>query len=877
MKTLSLSLLALLLSSSIFSQDSTKVEVPKRIYTTASISSYSTPEIDGILNDDAWNAVEWTTDYIENQPDENTPPTEQTKMKIAYDDKNIYVAFRCYDAEPENIVKRLSRRDGFEGDWVEVNFDSFNDDRTGFSFTVTAAGVKGDEFISNNGNFDGSYNPIWYVKTNIDTEGWTAEMRIPLSQLRFSADQDQVWGLQSTRRYFRAEERSLWQRLPADAPGFVSEFGELRGLVGLKPQKQLEIQPFILGQQDVYEEERGNPFRDGADTKLNAGLDAKIGITNDLTLDLTINPDFGQVEADPAAIALDGFQLFFQEQRPFFVANSNIFNYSLDNFSPGNLFYSRRIGRSPQGFAQSDNIQYTNQPNNTTIYGAAKFSGKTKNGWSLGIIESVTAKEFVEIIDFDNQTTEQIVEPLTNYFVGRAQKDFNDRNSYIGTMFTATNRDLEDGQFLNFLRRDAYSAGIDFKHNWKDRKYYLEGMAYGSHVKGSKEAIARTQQSLTHLFGRVDAGHVEIDTTRTSLSGTGGRLEIGKASGGNFRAHLGGTWRSPELELNDIGFLRRADEIRQYARLSYQTLKPFGNFRRINAQYRHYNSFDFDGNYNVAEHRLDGFAQFKNNWGIETGFIHKPRNFNVSTLRGGPRFRFSKENINYFFIGSDSRKKFVYSGGYVISEAVDKQFTYLELSARMSYQPTDALNLSIRPVYSKNPNQTQYVATREVNGTSRYITANIEQQTLSAQFRLNYTFTPNFSLQFYAQPFVSTGRYSNFNYITDATADNLEDRFQLYNDNQISLENGTYNVDDTENGTTDYSFSNPDFAFSQLNTNLVLRWEYIPGSELFLVWSLNGNAFEQPDNHIASTLTDFVTESRHSNTFLLKATYRFVL
>ena len=387
MKTLSLSLLALLLSSSIFSQDSTKVEVPKRIYTTASISSYSTPVIDGILNDDAWNAVEWTTDYIENQPDENTPPTEQTKMKIAYDDKNIYVAFRCYDAEPENIVKRLSRRDGFEGDWVEVNFDSFNDDRTGFSFTVTAAGVKGDEFISNNGNFDGSYNPIWYVKTNIDTEGWTAEMRIPLSQLRFSADQDQVWGLQSTRRYFRAEERSLWQRLPADAPGFVSEFGELRGLVGLKPQKQLEIQPFILGQQDVYEEERGNPFRDGADTKLNAGLDAKIGITNDLTLDLTINPDFGQVEADPAAIALDGFQLFFQEQRPFFVANSNIFNYSLDNFSPGNLFYSRRIGRSPQGFAQSDNIQYTNQPNNTTIYGAAKFSGKTKNGWSLELLK----------------------------------------------------------------------------------------------------------------------------------------------------------------------------------------------------------------------------------------------------------------------------------------------------------------------------------------------------------------------------------------------------------------------------------------------------------------------------------------------------------
>lgn len=882
MKALTLSLLAFLLltvTSYAQDQDSTSVVVPKRFYTTKSISNLEAPTIDGIIDEAAWDAVAWTTDYIENQPDENTPPSYQTKMKIAYDDKNMYVAFYCLDDEPDKIERRLSRRDGFSGDWVEVNFDSFNDDRSGFSFTVTAAGVKGDEFISNNGNFDDSYNPIWYVGTQIVEDGWTAEMRIPLSQLRFSADQEQVWGLQSTRRFFRNEERSLWQRIPPNAPGFVSEFGELRGLIGLKPQKQIEIQPFIVLQQDEYEAEPENPFREGSDSKFNAGLDAKIGITNDLTLDLTINPDFGQVEADPAQIALDGFQLFFREQRPFFVANSNIFDYSLDNFSADNLFYSRRIGRSPQGFAQGDNIRFTDQPNNTTIYGAAKFSGKTKDGWSLGVIESVTAKEVVEVIDFDDQETEQVVEPLTNYLVGRAQKDFNDRNSYIGGIFTATNRRLEDDGSLDFLRRDAYSGGLDFRHNWANRKYYVEGIGMLSHVRGSEEAIANTQASLTHLFGRVDADHVEIDPTRTSLTGTGGRFEFGKASGGNFNYSVGGTWRSPELELNDIGFLRQADEIRQYFDLNYRTLKPVSIFRNIFANYNQFTTYDFEGNYNRMQHRIASFARFDSNWWIDVGYIHKPRIYTNTTLRGGPRFRFSTENINFFFIGSDSRKKFVYSAGYVVSEAVDKQFTFLEVSGNLSYQPTNALNLSIRPRYSKNPNQTQYVTTQDFNGTTRYITANIDQQTLSAQFRLNYTFTPNLSLQFYAQPFISRGKYSRFNYVTDATADNLQDRFQLYNDEQITLENGSYLIDEDTDGNTDYTFGRPDFDFTQLNTNMVARWEYIPGSEIFLVWSINNSGFNVPngDDHIASTLTNFVTDNRLSHTFVLKATYRFVL
>ncbi len=431
----------LCLSQTNSNTDSTQTNYEKRVYITTSVANREPIKIDGLINDDAWNAVEWSSDYVEFEPDNGTAPTEQTKMKIVYDDKNIYIAFKCYQKDPATIERRMGRRDDFPGDWIEVNIDSYGDDRSAFSFTASASGVKGDEFISNNGNFDSSWNPIWFLDTNIDAEGWTAEIRIPLSQLRFGNDDEQVWGIQSTRRYFNNEERSLWQPLPANPPGWVSEFGELRGIKGIKPQKQLEIQPYTVTQLDTFEAEPGNPFRDGSDTKLTGGLDAKIGITNDLTLDLTINPDFGQVDADPGAISLDGFEIFFQERRPFFVENKNVFDFRVGG-GADNVFFSRRIGRTPQGYTTSNSSlgEFEDFPNNTTILGAAKFSGKTKGGWAIGFLESLTSKEYAEIelntnqdvldgLDEVGEPREEIVEPLTNYMVGRVQKDFNDNNS----------------------------------------------------------------------------------------------------------------------------------------------------------------------------------------------------------------------------------------------------------------------------------------------------------------------------------------------------------------------------------------------------------------------------------------------------------------
>lgn len=899
----------MLFCSFAFAQDATTTTVPKRVYVTKPLNANKAPIIDGILDDKSWDIIEWEGDFIEWIPDENTPPSQQSKFKILYDEKNLYVAYRCYDTEPEKIEKRLSRRDGFAGDRIAIVIDSYHDKRTAFSFTITAAGVKGDEFVSENGdNWDDSWNPIWYAAVSSDSEGWTAEARIPFSQLKFGKAKEQIWGMQVTRLLFRKNERSVWNRIPQDAAGWVSEAGELHGLIDIQPQKQLEIQPFGVAQLDTYPEEMGNPFRDGSDFKLNGGLDAKIGITNDLTLDLTVNPDFGQVEADPGAIALDGFQLFFEEQRPFFVENKNIFDFEFAN-GQDNIFYSRRIGRSPQGSITNSSDDHKNRPNNSTILGAAKFSGKTKNGWSIGFLESITSREIAEIQNRNGQRREALIEPLTNYMVARVQKDFNERNTFVGGIFTATNRNLgeafrfdydsdldtytnqADGSEINPFAVDkrennlnrltdaAYTGGIDFMHNWKDRKYYIQGNVVASHIIGSEESITAIQKELTHLFQRVDADHVEVDETRTSLSGTGGRLDIGKAAGGHWRYNGGFIWRSPELELNDIGFLRQADEIRQFANISWRTLKPSKGFRSIWAGLSQFSTYDFEGNYNRIQYEVNSNLNYNNNWWTEIGAAHKPRIFTNTILRGGPRWRFSEENFIFAFSGSDQSKKFYSTLGYVHSEAKQDNFSFIRYVVRLNYQPLDALSLSLNTEFENNPNKTQYVSTVDFSGTPRYITANIDQQTLATTLRVNYSLNPNLSLQYYAQPFISRGTYTDFNYVNNSIAEDLNERVTLFNTDQITFDetNNEYNVDENMDGTVDYEIENPDFAFVQFRSNLVMRWEYIPGSEIFFVWSQGVTGSGNPKDDLFGSLDNQILKKQPDNTFLIKATYRFVL
>ena len=846
-----------------------------KTYTTFEIDVAAAPVIDGNLDESIWESAEWATNFIEVSPDENTDPSEQTKFKILYDQKNLYIALKALDSEPETITNRLSRRDGFVGDRINVLIDSYHDLRTGFLFTVTAAGVRGDEFITDNGdNIDASWNPIWSNKALINDEGWTAEMKIPLSQLRFSNDPNQVWGLNIVRNYFKNNELSAWNRIPIGAAGWVSEAGKLKGLKNIRPQKQIEIQPFVVTKLNRYEAEAGNPYADGSDFNLNAGLDVKIGITNDLTLDVTINPDFGQVEADPAAINLDGFEIFNRDQRPFFVENNNIFDYRFAD-NRNNLFFSRRIGRSPQVYPETTDEAFVNQPQNTTILGAAKFSGKTKNGWSIGVLESMTSKEFTEI-SANGNTSKSLAEPFTNYFVGRVQKDFNKKNTFFGGMFTATNRSLTPA--VSELRKSAYSGGVDFKHQWKNRAYFMDANIVMSHVQGSKEAIKLTQENLTHLFNRVDTSHLEVDPTRTSLTGTGGRFGIGKVGGQHWNYNAGFKWVSPELELNDIGFLRNADEMIQYANLSYRSIKPTGIFRDFNVRFKQFSAFDFEGNYNRIQYQLNGSASFLNNWEIDFGLAHKPHIFSNSILRGGPRWRFSQENFQFLFVGSDRRKKFFGKIGLIHSQAKENNFSLLTFESELNYQPTNALNISLSPEYSISKNQTQYVTQSDYNNSaSRYVLGTIDNHTLMASVRLDYTINPNLSIQYYGQPFISRGRYKDFKYVTNPVAERLSDRFRLYDSNQINLNGNDFQVDENRDGVMDYSFSNPDFSFVQFNSNLVLRWEYIPGSELFLVWSQGITSSVASSNGLFEGIETGILEERPQNIFLIKATYRFVL
>lgn len=848
-------------------------------YTTARVQG-SAPEIDGLINDEAWNQVEWAGgDFRQVMPDKGKPASVQTKFKILYDAKNLYVLFRCYDPDPSKIVKRMSRRDGFDGDWVEIHIDSYYDKRTAFSFTSSVSGVKGDEYVSNNGdNWDASWDPIWFLKTSIDHEGWIAEVKIPLSQLRFTDKSELTWGINVLRRYFYKQERSQWQYVPPDASGYVHRMGEMVGITGIKPQKQFEVQPYIVTQAETFEKENGNPYATGNTSGVSFGLDTKIGITSDITLDLTVNPDFGQVEADPSQVNLTAFELFFREQRPFFNEGNNTLDYPIAGMGGVNLFYSRRVGRAPQTRADTDASgpddvdEYVKPNNRTTILGAAKLTGKNKKGFSWGIMESVTSREFAEI-DSLGYKRQQITEPLTNYFVSRAQQDINKGNTIVGGIFTAMHRKLEDPR-LNWLHKEAYSGGLDFLHHWKNRAYYINARGVISHVKGSAEAIAETQLSSERFFQRPDNDHTAFDPTRKSLTGTAGQLILGKRSG-RLVSDLGVKWHSPEFEINDLGFMQQGDIIDQWFSMSYRIMEPKGITRSQRYGIFNWRWFDFGGKKLSEGYSANANVEFKNFWFTGMGVNYMPGRASNNDLRGGPSLKYPGNLYLWTFVNTDQRKKLSFQvnpefgiGNEGFSREVNLDFGFV-------YRPTNAITISMSPSFNSNKNQMQYVATTNANGKNEYIVGAIDQTSVRVVMRMTYMITPNLSVQYYGQPFGTSGSYSNFKAITDSRARAYANRFVALSP-ALSLTDNEYSVDQNNDGNTDYSFGRPDFNFGQFRSNMVLRWEYIPGSTFFLVWARERNgAFY--DSHPDHSNYSFDFNQKGHNIFLMKFTYRFRL
>ncbi|MEM6843578.1 MAG: DUF5916 domain-containing protein [Bacteroidota bacterium] len=870
-----------LFSPQVIAQTATAM-LTKKVYQTYLISKDQSPEIDGRLDDALWqDKTHWESGFVQRLPDENATPSEQTSFKLVYDASYLYVGIQCHNYNASQINQRMSRRDGYNGDWVEVIFDSYHDLRSAFSFSVSAAGVKSDKSISLNGTKeDLVWNPIWYAKSSVQADGWTAEMKIPLSQLRFGNQEKQVWGLQLQRRLLANEELSVWQRVPQSAAGWVSEFGELHGLNHLKQQRQLEIQPFAVGWLNTFEKDPANPYRNSNSKNVNFGLDGKVGITNDLTLDFTVNPDFGQVEADPAAIALDGFQLFFEEQRPFFVENKNIFDYRFSapniggSYSSDNLFYSRRIGRSPQRQVSLAGGEYVEAAQQTTILGAIKLSGKTKKGLSVGVLESVTAPEYAEIAG-NNGVRHQLIEPMTNYFVGRIQQDFNNRNTFVGGIITSVQRDNREA--TSFLHRAAHTGGLDILHQWKNRAWYVGGSLVMSHVNGSHEAIQRTQQSIPHLFHREDVDHVTLDTTRTSLTGTGGQIKLGRAGNGRIQFESGLSWRSPELELNDLGFMREADIIQNHLHVAYVSANSFGIFRSASIGYKHWINWDFEENLNYIDWDIELNGTFRNNWSGTFGVFSQPHIYSKSLLQGGPRVFLSDQYGAWWAANSDTRKKLVVSYNGWTKTGGAGSYYLLENAFDITYQPFDRLSTSFAPKYTTVLNRLQYNELQQYDGDNRYITSWLDQHTLSFQLRLNFIINANLAVQYYGEPFISTGKYRDFSYVANPLVSVEEGQLSTFSLEQLAQGAGgkTYHIDENSDGAVDYTIKKPDFSLARFRSNLVVRYEYIPGSEVYLVWSQAMSDSGVLRNNIVDGFREQVIDQMADNTLLVKLTYRF--
>lgn len=874
---ISIVLILIYLATNTYSQT-----IEKKKYET--LFTKTEPEIDGLMNDSCWSNVEWSSDFIQSQPYENKAPSQQTAFKILFDDNNLYVFIRAYDTEPEKISRRISRRDNFDGDIVSIQIDSYYDQQTAFSFTAMASGAKGDEAVTQDGNnWDESWNPVWYLKTSIDNKGWNAEMRIPFSQLRFGKKAEHVWGIQVMRHIFRLEERSTWQYIPKGSPGQVHLYGELYGIKDINPKKQIELLPYTVARIERFEKEEGNPFLDGKKSAISAGLDGKAAITNDLTLDFSINPDFGQVEADPSEVNLSAFESYFSERRPFFVEGKNIYQFQpsstivIHNMGADKLFYSRRIGRYPHHSPDLSDGEYADIPESSTILGAMKLSGKTKKGLSVGILESVTANENA-VIDHAGVRRNESVEPLTNYFVGRVQKDFDKGEIVLGGIITAVNRDITNPA-LEYLPTAAYTGGIDFSRKWKERTWYVSGNAEFSYVKGKEEAILNAQQSSARYFQRPDVNYVSVDSSRTSLAGYGGTFKLGRNSKKRVQFETSLTVRSPGLEFNDIGYMRYSDVIHHGTWVAYYMREPFSIFNNFYLNTNYWMYWNFSGKRLSAFANTNFNSQFKNRWRINGNFTRIGENISTNLLRGGPSFIVpgGKElNLNAM---TDQSKKASFNAGNYQGFGDVESYRNQAYWIGVEFKPMNALSISFSPEYINLKNEMQYVGTFQMGNDPRYFFAALEQKTASFTFRLNYTFTPDLSLEYYGQPFVSAGKYYRFKQTTNTMAGNFAGRYQNFISGEISnnSEENTYSIDENLDGISDYSFDNPDFNFRQFRSNLVVRWEYLPGSTLFLVWSQGRtNSSDNGSFSYGKDMKELFGIQPH-NVFLIKFSYWFSL
>jgi hypothetical protein len=863
-------------------------------------------DIDGSLGEAAWKTAVPITQLRQYQPREGAPASLPTEIRILYDDEALYIGARMSEPNGAHGVRApLARRDrlldanGNNGsfnslttDKLVVVLDPYHNRRDEALFEVNPAGVRGDQL-----NGDQGWDPIWSAATKIDSAGWTAELRIPYSQLRFSRDSVQLWGMQIWRYEDRLNERdmwSFWRRSDAGGPAY---FGTLDGIrIGSRP-RQLELLPYVLTGEQLQTAAANDPFHGSHDTRIRAGGDLKYLLTSNLTLDATFYPDFGQVEVDPATLNLSPFETFYDEKRPFFIAGSSAFAFGgmnchfCSNTSGLSVFYSRRIGRLPQlgDYVQSI-ATYEDTPDYTPIIGAAKVTGRTNSGYTVGLLDAVTSPQTSHYLTASTPTPlSQEIEPLTNYFVGRVQKELNSGNSAIGVALTSTARRLDDTVLTDRLRNRAEAAGLDWTHTWHHHDYSWMGSAVVSSVEGSAASIAATERSSAHYFERPDRSaspggffDAQYDTLATALHGYGFYTRLAKDNG-SWLWETAQNWRSPGFEVNDLAYLDRADYKWMNANIGRQWTVPTNWYRSINTIAGGQQQFSYDGLRTDAQLQAFYAMQFTNYWNLRTFWIYHPTVDDDRLTRGGPAVKRTGYDFGHFEVSTDARGRAVVDLAVEVAHGIDASTHTLTLQPGVAFKPMASMFVQLSPTFQKDETAAQYVTTVPDSTDvaffgNRYVFAFIKTRTISLDTRINWTFSPNLTLQLFVQPFIASGEYSSFReFAAPRTVKKLvygTDIGTITRTPATPTEGASYTVDpDGAGQAAPFTFADPDFTTRSLRGSAVLRWEYRPGSTVFFVWTQQRTGSDAAGTFDFGRATTDIFRDHPVNLFQVKVNY----
>jgi hypothetical protein len=801
------------------------------------------PRLDGRLDDAVWQSAAPATGFLQREPDEGVPARDATEVRFAYDDAALWIGARMRSRDPAAIESLVTRRDR-EGssEQLVVSLDTYRDRRTAYSFAVTPAGVRIDYYHPSDfqTSRDYGYDPVWEVRTAVDGEGWTAEMRIPLNQLRFNPAETQDWGVNVARLVPKTNEESYWALVRRNETGWSSRMGVLAGLRGLQRPRRVELLPYVAADATfAHDVAPGDPFVESREAGARVGGDVKVGLGSSLTLDVTLNPDFGQVEADPAEVNLTAFETFFDERRPFFLEGSQL-------FGGRGFFYSRRIGAPPPGRAEGDFVE---PARNTTILGAAKVTGRLPSGLSIGTLAAVTDHETVETYDSVADRFGRVrVAPRSAYAVASVQQEFGRTRSTLGAMVTTVQRDLAGAPGLRDLRpSSAHSGMVDGRLRWAGGKYDMSAFLGVTHVRGSEAAIGGLQRSSRRYWQRPDMDGGRYDPSRRALSGTYLGINHSKLAGTHWLWDVDYYQESPGLEPNDLGSFGSVDDRGLSTNLRWRETRPGSLYRSYTVGLFHQTEWNFDGVRRLTYFNPYVETTLPNFWFLSLNGEYQGRGTSDDLTRGGPLMGTGRRWGGVAELASrrGARTGWEVELSGVRTEVGTWQYrTELELELR----PGPRWEFSVQPSWMRGAEARQYVTAADGGRAEtfgrRYVFAAVERSEASVEMRLNYSFTPDLSLETYLEPFASSGRYHDFGELAAPRSRDLL-RYGTAGTTVTTAPDGTRTVTFAD-GADPLTISPRDFNVRSLRSNAVLRWEWRPGSTAYLVWQQDRGAERDP-------------------------------